>query len=135
MKKYVEIFHEPTDEARPFWDACNNEKFLLQRCGHCVQTVYPPKLYCPHCGDEHLVWREANMKGTVYSFTHVFVSFNADFWNSQLPYTSLLIDLDDGVRFVSRLIGEDHQEVRVGDRVQIKFVSVENRKLPFVEKI
>jgi hypothetical protein len=133
--EYRAIFHAATQEAQPFWQACEQGIFSLQNCNDCSKFIYPPRLYCTHCGGEHLQWLAAPLTGTVYSFTHVFVSFHGDFWNSQLPYTSVLIDLDCGVRFVSRLIGDGHMDVKAGDRVEINMTRVQGKNLPFTRLI
>ena len=55
-------------------------------------------------------------------------------WESQLPYTPVLVDLDEGVRMLSRLIGPDRESVAVGDRVAVAFVEIEGHKLPFFRR-
>jgi uncharacterized OB-fold protein len=61
----------------------------------------------------------------------VHASFYGPQWESQLPYTPVLVDLDEGVRMLSRLIGADRVSVAIGDRVVVAFVDIQGQKLPF----
>ena len=132
MSDFAAVFHRPTLEALPFWEGCESGQFLIQTCRDCAHTVYPARLFCTNCGSEHLDWIDGGSSGTIYSFTHVFVPFG-EVWKAQVPYTSVLIDLDAGVRVVSRLIGAKREDVRVGDRVHIAFTPVCGKRLPFFE--
>ena len=65
--------------------------------------------------------RKASGNGRVFSFTHVHVSFYGSQWESQLPYTPVLVDLDEGVRMLSRLVGPDREQVTIGDQCDCQF--------------
>jgi uncharacterized OB-fold protein len=65
----------------------------------------------------------------------VHVSFYGDAWKSQLPYTVVLVDLDEGPRMLSRLVGTDAGGVASGDRVEVTFTDIEGQKLPFFKRI
>ena len=92
------------------------------------------RMMCPRCGGRALDTRDSAGHGTVFSFTHVAVSFHGPSWDSQLPYTVVLVDLDDGPRMLSRLVGEDRERLRIGDRVGVHFVEFEGHKLPYFER-
>ena len=94
--------------------------------------IYFPRRACPHCGASSLRWAQASGRGRVFSFSEVHVSFYGPEWNSELPYTLALIDLEEGPRMLSRMMG-DTSEIRIGDSVQVVFVDVENQKLPFFQ--
>jgi uncharacterized OB-fold protein len=70
----------------------------------------------------------------VFSFTHVGVSFHGPGWESQLPYTVLLVDLEEGPRMMSRLVGNDRDAVAGGDRVELVFVEIDGQRLPFFQR-
>jgi uncharacterized protein len=131
MEDIFALLPSPTDASRPFWEACNEGQLQLQFCGGCRRLFYYPRYNCPHCGGDDLEWRAARGEGTVWSFTHVEVSFYGPQWESQIPYSPVLIDLDEGPRMLSRLVGERRGEVRIGDRVRIAFVPFKNQMLPY----
>jgi len=125
-------------DAEPFWSGCDREELVLPRCSECARFSYPPRLLCPHCGSTAIAFEAAagsgsgSGSGSVYSFTHVEFSPFGDFWSADVPYTVVRVDLDCGVRILSRLVGPDRTQVAIGDPVSLRFAPVRGseRKLP-----
>ncbi|HSV58572.1 MAG TPA: OB-fold domain-containing protein [Variovorax sp.] len=97
--------------------ALNDGRFLIQRCGACGQAVYFPRELCPHCGGAGLAWETPAGTGTVYSVTTVRRKPDA---GGDLNVS--LIELDEGVRLMSRVEGLAPAEVRIGQRVRARVV-------------
>ncbi|MFC5750890.1 Zn-ribbon domain-containing OB-fold protein [Actinomadura rugatobispora] len=115
-----------TPETRPFWDGIAAGELRLQRCDECLRSVFYPRAICPHCHCDRLSWRTASGKGTVYSYT---VAHRvAGGFSAQVPYTIALIDLDEGPRMLSRVIGD--APVRIGDRVHLEIARLEGESSP-----
>ena len=134
MEDLIAILPTPTANSQSFWDSCNNGELQLPHCNGCNRAFYYPRRNCPNCGSNETTTRKATGNGRVFSFTHVHVSFYGSQWESQLPYTPILVDLDEGVRMLSRLIGPDRDQVAIGDGVTVNFVEIEGRKLPFFRR-
>lgn len=134
MNDIIAILPKPSTESAPFWEACDRGELRLQRCARGGHLFYFPRLYCPTCGDRELRWESCIGTGTVFSFSHVHVSFHGPKWESQLPYCVVSVDLDEGPRLLSRLIGADRNDVRIADRVTVEFVAFEGHKLPFFRR-
>jgi len=97
--------------------ALNDGRFLIQRCNDCSRHVFYPRVVCPHCGGASLEWVEPKGTGVVYSTTTVRRKPDAGG-----DYDVSLIDLDEGVRMMSRVEGVPPAEVRIGMRVRAKVV-------------
>jgi len=97
--------------------ALNEGRFLIQRCNDCHKHVFYPRVVCPHCGGASLAWVEPRGTGAVYSTTTVRRKSEAGG-----DYDVSLIDLDEGVRMMSRVEGVPPAEVRIGMRVRAKVV-------------
>lgn len=97
--------------------ALDDGRFLIQRCGACNRAVFHPRELCPHCGSSPLAWEAPSGLGTVYAVTTVRRKPEA---GGDLNVS--LIDLDEGVRLMSRVEGvaPAHIGQRVKARVQIK---------------
>ena len=134
MDDIIALLPKPSAESAPFWEACDRDELRLQRCARGGHLFYYPRLNCPICGDRELRWETCAGTGTVFSFSHVHVSFHGPKWESQLPYTVILVDLDEGPRLLSRLVGADRDDVRIGDRVIVHFATFEGHKLPFFQR-
>lgn len=88
-------------------------RFLLQHCAACARHVFYPRELCPHCGATALDWVEASGNGTVHAVTTVRRKPEAGG-----DYNVSLVDLDEGVRMMSRVEGGG--VVAIGDRVRAR---------------
>lgn len=89
-------------------------QFRIQHCDDCRKHVFYPRVICPHCASDRLGWVEPAGTGTVYSTT---VVRRPD--DKGGPYNVALIDLDEGVRLMSRVEKIAPESVRIGMRVQV----------------
>lgn len=97
--------------------ALDEGRFLIQRCAGCGSHVFFPRSVCPHCSSERLDWVEPKGTGTVYSTTTVRRKPEAGG-----DYDVSLIDLDEGVRMMSRVEGVPPAQVKIGMRVRARVV-------------
>ncbi|MGZ5634074.1 MAG: Zn-ribbon domain-containing OB-fold protein, partial [Burkholderiales bacterium] len=51
--------------TKPFWDACNERRLVLQNCAACSRLHYPPTEKCTKCGSGNMVWKEVQGKGHI----------------------------------------------------------------------
>ena len=91
----------------------NQGRFLLQRCADCARHVFYPRELCPHCGSTALRWVAPSGSGTVHAVTTVRRKAEAGG-----DYNVSLVDLDEGVRMMSRVEGGG--TVSIGDRVRAR---------------
>lgn len=111
------------DFNQRFWDGIEDGQFLLQRCTKCDYIPYPHRTKCPSClGD--LEWFEASGSGTIYSYGIVHRPNQPDVFEEMVPITIAIVELDEGVRFVSNIVGCDPEEVAIGDQVEVVFETV-----------
>lgn len=116
----------PDAETQPYWDGIAAGELRLQRCGDCGRAVFYPRALCPHCFGDRLDWFVSPGTGTVYSYTVAHRAFSPSAGTP--PYTVALIDLDDGVRMMSRIVGPDR--VRIGDRVELEITRLSGEDSP-----
>jgi uncharacterized OB-fold protein len=95
--------------------ALNEGRFLIQRCSGCGRAVYFPRELCPHCGHGDLAFVSPVGTGTVYAVTTVRRKAEAGG-----DYNVSLIDLDEGVRLMSRVEGLPDTGLRIGQRVKAR---------------
>ena len=116
-------------EAR-YQTALNEGRFLIQRCNDCTRHVFFPREVCPHCGGTSLAWLEPKGTGTVYSVTTVRRKPDAGG-----DCNVSLVDLDEGVRMMSRVEGIAPLEVRIGMRVKAKVIDKAGSGLVVFERL
>lgn len=111
-----------------FWDGVAEHRLLIQRCGGCGELRFPWLPGCGGCGSPEWDTVEASGAGTVYSYV---VLHHPPFPAFDPPYAVGLIELAEGVRMVSNVIGVPYDKVRIGMPVRLEFLRVdEERELP-----
>jgi len=109
-----------TPETEPFWAATRNGKLSMQKCAGCNHIRYPVNEICPRCLSEDAEWVTLSGKGTVFSFIVFHQVYNQAF-AKDVPYNVALIQLDEGPRMFSNVVGVPNDAVKVGDRVEAVF--------------
>jgi uncharacterized OB-fold protein len=123
MSDYAKPLPEITDETRPFWDALRKEQLVLQQCARCAHIRYPISMVCPECLEARHEWLPLSGTGEVLSYI-VFHQVYDKAFAGDVPYNVALIQLDEGPRMFSNVVGVPNDQVKVGDRVRIVFDAV-----------
>ena len=113
-----------TTEAKPFWDAAAQQKLMIQRCQDCNAWVWTPRPSCNECGSEKVEWTQMSGKGEVYSFTiirQVVGRAASKAFEPDIPYVIAWVDLDEGPRLITNIIGCSVDEVKLGMKVTVQF--------------
>ncbi len=120
MTEYSKPLPVPDLVTARFWEAAREHKLLLQRCGDCGVFQFFPQSHCRSCLSESLNWVEASGRGTIYSYTIIRRAPSAAFVQD-IPYVVTLVELDEGVRMMSNVVGCVPEEVSVGMKVEVLF--------------
>jgi uncharacterized OB-fold protein len=113
----------PDDFSAPFFDGARDRKLMLQHCTACDTWSFPVRERCPHCFAAKLTWRPASGRGTLYTFTVMHQIMNPGF-ASAVPYNVAQIDLDEGVRMVSNVVGIGNDALCIGMKLEVMFEDV-----------
>ena len=108
------------DGNRPFWQGAQAGKLTLQQCGACGHIRYPINHLCPRCLSDRLEWVALSGRGTVYS-SIVFHQVYHQAFALDVPYNVSLIQLAEGPRMFSNVVGIPPSDVKVGDAVTVTF--------------
>tara|TARA_B100001146_G_C16069718_1_gene385889 strand:- start:238 stop:690 length:453 start_codon:yes stop_codon:yes gene_type:complete len=113
----------PDELSKPFWDAANEEKLVIQNCKSCERLHHPPKPECDLCGSgSHMEWKEMSGRGTIYNYGVVFDCPIRTLQEDQ-PFNVAVVMLeeDSGIQMYSHLPGIVVDDVPVGAAVEIIF--------------
>jgi uncharacterized OB-fold protein len=108
---------------KPFWDACNEERLVIQHCSKCDRLQHPPRATCANCGSaDNLGWKQMSGKGTIYSYGVVFDTPIVTLQPNQ-PFNLATIQLDDdpAINMLSHLPGAPIDNVPIGAAVTLTF--------------
>ncbi len=124
-------FEPPMSTAgAPFWAATREQRLVLPWCVSCHRPHWFPREVCPHCWRPGIEWRPSDGLGTVYAASTMpkpAMPMLAD----RVPYVVALVELDDGVRMMTNIVGMDPDSVTVGRAVQVGWEALsDGRHLP-----
>ena len=103
-----------------FWEGVERHQLLIQRCTDCATLRFPWLPGCNNCGGPDWDTVEAGGEGTVYSYV---VMHHPPFPAFAPPYAVALIELAEGVRMISNVVGAPYDKVRIGMPVRLEFQS------------
>ena len=123
---------EPDELTRPFWDAANEERLVIQKCLPCDRLQHPPVHHCPDCGESNLDWVEVNGRGHIYNYGGVHDG-PVRLLQEEQPFNVAVITLDDdpGIQMYSHLPGTPEDQVPINGAVEVIFEEAANgQKVP-----
>jgi uncharacterized OB-fold protein len=117
---------DPTLDDRFFWDALADGRFVFQRCAACGVVRHPPTPMCGECRSVEWDTRDSTGHGHVYTWI---VSHHPTKRDAE-PRIVVLVELDEGIRFVSNLLGVEPDAVENGMEVALSIEEVDGVLLP-----
>lgn len=85
---------------------------IYQRCQGCERAVFYPRTNCPVCGSLDLQFHDSRGLGTLYSSSVIF--------DKDQDYNVVLVDLDEGFRMMSTVIGCDVPDIGVRVKARVE---------------
>lgn len=122
-------------DTQAFWQATADEQLTYQQCRNCDTVIWYPRAHCTGCTAGDLERKVASGQGSVYTFSIVRLSYHP-FFRAQAPYAVAWIDLVEGPRLLSNVIGlqDPATDLAIGDAVQLVWESHEGLSIPLFEK-
>lgn len=101
-----------TPTSAPYFDALREGRLRLQRCPRDGFFFYP-RSRCPDCLGDDWSWEDVSGRGTVYSFTVDRVGLDPA-QRSRIPLVIAIVELEEGPRLTSNVVGCTPEAVSVG---------------------
>ena len=120
---------EPDEASKPFWDGSLENKLMLMRCTDCGTWRLPSRKHCDECLSEAVEWRQASGRGTVRTFGIMHQRYHPAF-AAELPYNLVIVELEEGPRFPTNIVGTPNDDIRVGMPVEVDWEKHEDVALP-----
>lgn len=119
----------PNPDSRAYWEAAREDKLMIRRCTACETLHFMPRFLCPHCWSTDLEWVQASGRGKVHSFS-IIRRAPLQAYAPRVPYVVALIDLEEGPRMFSNVVGDGALHAQVGSEVRVCFEQRGEYKLP-----
>jgi hypothetical protein len=120
MTDYAKPLPILSDDNRPFWQATTKNELRMQQCLDCRHIRYPINHVCPKCLSEKAEWKQLSGRGEVFSYIVFHQVYHPGF-AKDVPYNVAMIQLEEGPRMISNVVGVPVDQVKVGDKVEAVF--------------
>src|ERR1700677_307231 len=112
-----------TDDNAFFWEAADEGRLVVQRCGGCGRLRHPPRPMCPDCLSLEFEVVTLSGRGSLYSYAILHHPRHPAF---DYPVIAALVDLEEGIRLVSNLSGVERRDIEIGMELEVVFDATEN---------
>lgn len=102
----------PDPSTQHFWEAAKQGRLMIGRNSKTGKTHYPPRPICPFDDEGEVEYVAAKGTGTIYSFSIM---------RAKVPYAIAYVELDEGPRMMTNIIGADFASIRIGQKVKLQF--------------
>ena len=116
----------PDEVSKPFWDACDEQRLVVQYCTSCNRWQYPPQQACAECGSgANLEFRPVSGKGTIYTYV-VMHDGRVGLLQPYQPFNIAVVQLEEApeINMLTNLPGTETDKVPIGAKVQVEFEEV-----------
>jgi hypothetical protein len=108
-----------TPTSAPHFEAAREGRLRIQRCPRDGFFFYP-RSRCPDCLQDDWAWQDVNGRGAVYSFTVDRVGLDPA-QRDRLPLVVAIVELEEGPRLTTNIVGCDAEAVCIGMSVEVTF--------------
>lgn len=123
MTDYIKPLPEISEDNREFWEGARRGKLRMQKCTDCSHIRYPISYVCPKCLSYKFAWTDLSGRGEVFSYIVFYQLYNKAF-EKDIPYNVAMVQLEEGPRMYSNIVGVDNDAVKIGDKVEVAFDTV-----------
>jgi uncharacterized OB-fold protein len=108
-----------TPTSAPYLDAAREGRLCLQKCPRDGFFFYP-RSACPDCLGEDWCWEDVSGRGTIYSYTVDRMGLDPA-QRSQIPLVVAIVELEEGPRMTTNIVGTPPEAVAIGQAVEVTF--------------
>jgi uncharacterized OB-fold protein len=120
--------------AGEFYGWCKKHELRFQRCMGCGLWRHVPRLLCPACSSADWQWTATTGRGQVFTWVEAARAMHPAF-AEEAPYTAVVVEMEEGVRIVSRVIDCPPDELSIGMSVNVVYDDVtEDVSLPLFKR-
>ena len=130
MSEYIKPLPKPSAISKPFWDSVRQHKLTAQQCSACSKLRHLPKPFCPYCLSEEWSWAALSGQGEVYTFTIMHRAPGPGF-EQDIPLPVALVELKEGIRMLSNIVGCPPEQIRVGMQVKAVYEDINDQTTLF----
>jgi uncharacterized protein len=114
---------QPDERSQPFFDGAKRGELMIQRCTACGASLAPGSRACTECLSEAIEWVPASGRATLFTFAVMHQKYHPGFFD-ELPYNITVVELAEGPRLNTNVVGIPNDQLRVGMPLVVTFEDV-----------
>lgn len=118
---------EADETSGPFYEGAMEGRLMLMKCGDCGTMRLPSRQHCDVCLSSEYTYQEASGRGTLRTFGVMHQRYHPGF---ELPYNVAIVELEEGPRITTNIVGAAAAELRVDMPVVVEWERHEDVALP-----
>jgi uncharacterized OB-fold protein len=123
MNPYTKPLPVLDGDNAPHWAGARERQLRVQRCTDCGRLRFPAARHCSDCLSEASEWISVSGRGEIWSHCRFHRVYFKGF-EDEMPYTVVLVRLDEGPMLYSNMVGLAGEPIRIGQRVRAVFDDV-----------
>jgi len=124
MSEWEKFLPKPTEDSEPYWGFCRKQELRMQKCQSCGHVRFPPSVICPRCWSLKHEWIKLSGRGQVWSWVIFHQAFYPGYADD-VPYNTAIIELAEGPKLHTNVIGCSNEEISIGLPVEVVFEKVD----------
>jgi uncharacterized OB-fold protein len=115
----------------PFFQHLREGRLTTTKCARCAALHWQPRIVCPACNADDLVWVDLPSEGRVFAFTAVYAGAPLGM-EGDVPFVVGLVAFE-GVAFkiVARIDDARYEDLRIGTPVRLKVLHLDDGRVWF----
>lgn len=109
-----------TPDLREFFEGARAGRLMVQKCDSCGRLRFPAHDLCSSCNSTASRWIPVSGRGQVFSFNIMHQVYHPGF-AGEVPYAVVVVELEEGCKFISNLLGVKPHDIRCGMPVEVVF--------------
>ena len=104
-------------------------RLTTTKCKKCGKLLWPPRIICSNCFSNELEWVDLGKEGELHAFTEMRVGAPLGFVEDA-PFCMGIVKIG-GLLISTRIDNAKYDELRIGDKLQLKIVELEDGRVFF----
>ncbi|KPQ05406.1 MAG: putative nucleic-acid-binding protein containing a Zn-ribbon [Rhodobacteraceae bacterium HLUCCA12] len=115
-------------ENRAFWEAADEQQFMIGHCRACNEPHFYPRALCPFCFSDETELRQASGEGHIYAVSVM--------RRAPVPYALAYVTLAEGPVMMTNIVNCDFDALAIGQAVEVTFqASEDGTKVPVFQPV
>jgi hypothetical protein len=129
MLDFYPLEDEKSTRISEFFKNLKEGRLTTTKCRRCATLLWPPRIVCPSCLSNELEWVDLGTEGELYAFTEMRLGAPLGFVQD-LPFCIGIVKMS-GLLISARIDNAKYEQLKIGDRVKLKIVELEDGRVFF----